>query len=200
MVEEQQKVNLKNMSFVSSNSWYGSFSRYYNGESRKNLLEMLNATIAQTIQAINDYSNTEFCTLIVTHLAISKKGILNLKKTYENDPNILSQLETLLENISIQLDKNIHLVNDEPTLANLKHDSEHKTVDIAEPLGVQGQELSKSLPLLSTLQVSEPVLIGKGEVNAFPYAEKKKFPFVKKTQRTTLTDSLDKPELHKSQE
>ena len=176
MVETHQKINLTSMSFVSTLSWYGSFSRYYNGESRKSLLDMLNLTISETIQTINDYSKTEFCTLIVTHLAIAKRGIENLKTTYKDDPNIISQLEIILENICIQLDKNSHLVQGDDD-------------DV-----ISDKEITNTV-IDTTLLKS--ILLKKTEINAPPFLSKednvvRKSPF-KKCLNNDTTDKTAPP-------
>ena len=74
-------------------------------------MKMLSEVIKSTIQSISDYGNTEFVKLIVNHLNEARDGIVNLKTTYGNDPNIQAQIEVLLENIDIQLTKNFdHIV------------------------------------------------------------------------------------------
>jgi hypothetical protein len=110
LIEKEYKLNVNSMSFVKSMSWYGSFTRYFGGESRRNLMSMLNLVLQQTIQAIQDYQGTEFCKLVVNHLASAREGIVNLKGTYSDDPHTISQLEILLENIDIQLDRNKKLI------------------------------------------------------------------------------------------
>ncbi len=106
LIEKEQKLNISTMSFSPSNTWGQAFYRYYHRESRQGLIEYLKNTLSQTILAIMDYKDTEFCKIIINHLALTKPGIQNLAITYADDPNILSQLNVILENIDIQLNKN----------------------------------------------------------------------------------------------
>lgn len=110
LIEKEYKLNVYTLSFTQNSSWCGSLNRYLRGESRRSLIDMLNKLIQQTIQAIQDYSNTEFCKLVINHLNSAKTGIENLSVTYKDDPNIVAQLEIILENITIQLDKNKSLI------------------------------------------------------------------------------------------
>lgn len=106
LIEKEKKLNISTMSFSPANTWGQAFYRYYHRESRQGLIEYLKNTLAQTILAIQDYRDTEFCKIIINHLSLSKSGIQNLAITYADDPNILSQLNVILENIDIQLNKN----------------------------------------------------------------------------------------------
>lgn len=103
MIEPGKKLNVNTMTFSDSTSWLGSFTRSVNGESRKNLMTHLNNIIQQTIAAINEYRETEFCKLIVNKLAQAKLGIQALQNTYQSDPHIKSQIEVILTNVDIQL-------------------------------------------------------------------------------------------------
>ena len=112
LLDKDQKLNVSDLSFTNSNSWSGSLYRYYYGESRKGLINMLSSVIQQTVQSINDYKNTEFIALVVTHLNDAREGVVKLKTTYANDPNVLSQLEIMLECIDLNLDRNrSHIVD-----------------------------------------------------------------------------------------
>lgn len=110
MIDKEQKLNVNTMSFSPSSTWGQSFYRRWYRESRQGLIEFLKHTLAETILAIQDYSNTEFCKIIVNHLSLSRPGIVNLSITYADDPNILSQLKVILESIDIQLTKNKKLI------------------------------------------------------------------------------------------
>ena len=158
LIEKDYKLNVNTLSFVSNESWYGAFSRYYYGESRKSLIEMLNKVIQQTIQAIQDYANTEFCKLVINHLALARGGINNLRTTYDDDPNILAQLEIILENIDIQLDKNKNLITNlinKPTIVvkpdiseifnSKKNDSSRERYPTTSPIDILIDEANKEL-------------------------------------------------------
>lgn len=111
MIERGKKINMGTMTFVESTSWWGSFNRSLSGEGRKCLMIYLNLIVSQSITAINEYQDTEFCKLIVNSLAEAKIGIQNLLTTYQTDPSIVAQIKVCLENVDIQLEKNRDLLN-----------------------------------------------------------------------------------------
>lgn len=111
MISENFKINCRSLNFVHVDSWIGSLKRYISGENRTELIEFLNQLIYRTIKAINDYK--DFRTIIVNHLYASKKGIINLEKTYRDDPNIVANLRVLISNINIQLENYEDLITEE---------------------------------------------------------------------------------------
>ena len=135
MVERDKKVNMGSMTFVDSNSWWGSFQRSLAGEGRKSLMVHLNQIINQAITAINEYKTTEFCKIIVNHLAEAKIGIQNLQTTYQDDPHIVAQIATCVTNIDLQLTKNQCLLDGHQGLT-----SKTTTVPVREqpPFGCNG--------------------------------------------------------------
>lgn len=110
MISRGKKINMGVMSFTDANSWIGSLHRSLSGEGRKGLMIHLSQIVHQTIEAIYEYRDTEFCKLIVNHLAEAKIGIQNLITTYQADPNIVAQIKICIENIDLQLTKNQHLL------------------------------------------------------------------------------------------
>ncbi len=110
-IERGNKINMGTMTFTESSSWMGALNRTLCGEGRKGLMTHLNQIIQQSINAINEYHNTEFCGLVVNHLAQAKIGIQNLITTYQSDPNTVSQLEICIANINLQLEKNHSLLD-----------------------------------------------------------------------------------------
>ena len=111
MVERGKKINTGNMTFTDANSWIGSFTRSLSGEGHKGLLIYLNQLIQQSINAINEYQDTEFCKLIVNQLAQAKIGILSFATTYQRYPDVVAQIEVCVSNIDLQLEKNRHLLD-----------------------------------------------------------------------------------------
>lgn len=105
-LERGSKINMGTMSFVDANSLYGAVSRSLSGEGRKGLIIYLNNIVQQAINAINEYHDTEFCRLVVNHLAEAKIGIQTLVTTYQADPQIVAQIEICVANIDLQLHKN----------------------------------------------------------------------------------------------
>jgi hypothetical protein len=110
MIERGKKINMGSMSFIEANSWLGALTRSLAGEGRKGLMVHLTQIIQYSINAINEYQNTEFCVLIVNHLSQAKIGIQNLTTTYQSDPSIVAQIEVCLSNINLQLEKNSQLL------------------------------------------------------------------------------------------
>lgn len=110
-IERGNKINMGTMTFTESSSWTGALGRKISGEGRKGLMTHLNQIIQQSINAINEYQDTEFCGLVVNHLAQAKIGIQNLTTTYQSDPNVVSQIEICIANINLQLEKNRSLLD-----------------------------------------------------------------------------------------
>lgn len=110
MIERGKKINMGTLTFTDSSSWLGALGRTLTGEGRKGLMVHLNQIIQQSINAINEYKETEFCSLIVNHLAQARIGIQNLTTTYQCDPNIVAQVEICVANIDMQLEKNRSLL------------------------------------------------------------------------------------------
>lgn len=116
MVETGYKINWGDRTFVDSTSWIGAYKRSTTGEGRKNLVIQINSIIDQTIDAIREYKDTEFFTLIINGLARAKNGLLNLATTYQYRPDTVAQLHVSLANIQLQLDKHKHLISGQTKL------------------------------------------------------------------------------------
>lgn len=105
MIGKGKKPCMVDKSFVDSDSWYGALKRTVMGEGRKGMMIQINETIDLTIDAINQYQETEFIFLIVESLRRAKNGICNLKSSYINRPEIIADINVCLSNIQLQLDK-----------------------------------------------------------------------------------------------
>ncbi len=110
MLETGKKINMSNFTFTDSSSWIGAINRGLKGEGKESLIIQLNQIVAQVIIAIDDYNDTEFCGIIVNHLANAKIGIQNLNVTYSMYPRTVAQLAICIENIDLQLRKNQKLL------------------------------------------------------------------------------------------
>lgn len=106
MIERGKKPCMGDMVFVDSSSWYGSFYRSFYGESKKSMLLHINQIIDQAIGAIDEYANTEFIEIIVATLSKAKIGIINLITTYQDHPHVISQVNVIISNINLQLERN----------------------------------------------------------------------------------------------
>lgn len=110
MIESGKKINMGNMTFTDASSWLGAFQRGLQGEGKKSMIVHLNQIVDQAIAAINEYQYTEFCGIIVNHLAQARVGIQNLTTTYTSHPKTVAQIMICLENIDLQLKKNQSLL------------------------------------------------------------------------------------------
>jgi hypothetical protein len=100
--------------------FYQSIKRFMLNDSRKQAIFEINSVITESIDMLNhiinskhmnkNYSQTseyikncENINLIITEMECAKLGIENLKFTYQNDPNIASQLDILILKINTTL-------------------------------------------------------------------------------------------------
>ena len=111
MISAGNKLNIGSMSFVDASSWIGSLKRSLAGEDRKSLLTHLQQTIQDAIIAIREYHDTEYCKLIINHIAGAKIGLKNLTSTYSDDPNVVAQIDVLIDDINLQIEKNKKLLD-----------------------------------------------------------------------------------------
>lgn len=111
MIESGKKINMGNMTFIDASSWLGAIQRGLKGEGKKSMIMHINQIIDQAITAIKEYQYTEFCSIIVNHLAQARVGIQNLTTTYATHPKTVAQITICLENIDLQLRKNNNLLD-----------------------------------------------------------------------------------------
>jgi len=115
---------------IESNTMYKFIKRYLNNDGRKQSVFEINSIIDETenifqhlmnnkymnknYNTTSEYSKTiELIQLLLKELTDAKCGIENLKFTYKNDQNIISQIDiiiikinTIIKNISFELEKN----------------------------------------------------------------------------------------------
>ena len=125
------KINANDKLKVSNNStsiekeslmtW---LSRWYNGDSREKTISFIKTVVTDAINITNDIMNSTYINnktkrtvyeeneftkslntlfLVKNEMENCKTGILNLKKTYEMDIQIISQLEVIINKIDIHL-------------------------------------------------------------------------------------------------
>lgn len=111
LIKSGYKVNLGTMSFTTGKTLLSRVHRNLAGENRSRLMNYLTQIVAETMKAIEDYHGTQFCRLLINHLADAKTGITNLATTYTSDPNVSAQLAVCLANIELQLTKNRTLLD-----------------------------------------------------------------------------------------
>ena len=103
-LEEQDKLGLTNINnniklIVDKSSYISSVSRYYNGYNRisvidylKDFTNRLEKYIELLVKGnLNDYNET-----IINIIENSIKGLENLKKTYSNDSNMVSEISLIV--------------------------------------------------------------------------------------------------------
>ena len=150
MVERGKKINMGSMDFVDSNSWWGALKRSFTGEGRKSLMVHINQIIQQSITAISEYKDTEFCTIIVNNLAQAKIGIQNLSTTYQDDPSIVAQINICISNIDLQLEKNRLLLDGHQRLINHNCSVPISISKDQPPFGINGVIRPGSAPIVDS--------------------------------------------------
>jgi len=113
MIERGQKPCMGDMTFVDGNSLWGALIRAFKGEGSKGMLAHINQIIEQTVEAVDEYKDTEFLPIIVNTLNKAKIGINNLGTTYNGQPAVTSKINVIIANINHQLRKHRHCI--EPT-------------------------------------------------------------------------------------
>lgn len=110
MINRGKKPCMGDMTFVDGNSLWGALVRAYKGEGHKGMLAHINQIIEQTVEAINEYKDTEFLPIIITALHKAKIGINNLNTTYKDQPAVTSKINVIITNINHQLKKNKYVI------------------------------------------------------------------------------------------
>lgn len=98
---------------LESDTVYQPLKRFLTSDSRKQAVFEINSIISECIDNINyilnsKFMNIQYCqtdeyfrncehlNLLITEMGLSKIGIENLKFTYQNDPNIVTQLDIII--------------------------------------------------------------------------------------------------------
>jgi hypothetical protein len=132
MIKKKRKLCMHDNTFVNSDSWIGACKRYLTGENRHDMISHINTIVERSIQAIKEYNGTEFLSLILDKLLRARNGIANLKVTYKNAPDIVSQLVVCIDNINLQLQKNRDSLSDPSVLESPSNKSSHDEDDDGE--------------------------------------------------------------------
>lgn len=102
---------------LENNVFYQAIKRFISNDSRKQAIFEINSIIYESINILNHILNSKYMnktynesdeyiknceniSLILSELELSKQGIENLKFTYQNDPNIVSQIDILILKIN----------------------------------------------------------------------------------------------------
>jgi len=98
-IRKGDKVCFKTLVKVPYNSWFGSFVRYYTGESRESNLSDLNDLISD-IKSVMNNLGVHYMFLLRGDIEKAIEGLKNLKFTYEDDVNFQSKLKAIIEELS----------------------------------------------------------------------------------------------------
>ena len=99
---------------LENNAFYQSFKRFISNDSRKQAVYEINSVITECIETLNHILNSKYMikndnrytksceniNLLLTELDLAKCGVENLKFTYKNDPNIISQIDITILKIN----------------------------------------------------------------------------------------------------
>jgi len=80
------------------------FTRWWSGATRETDFFRLKDLYMTVFERLLDETNSEGNVRLLSHLKESKKGLINLQKTYMTDDTIKSRLQNLLEQIDIVLE------------------------------------------------------------------------------------------------
>lgn len=104
-IQPGQKVCMSDYTLIDTRSWISWTHRSMLRENRSISLSNINQVIERSINAINEYVETEFMGLLIEAMNKAYTGISNLKAAYESDPWTLSAINVCLSNIKMQLKK-----------------------------------------------------------------------------------------------
>jgi hypothetical protein len=119
-IEPGQKIST-NSQYIQNNTYYTSVVRYLTGESREKVYEYITDVIQDSFSVLDSLSDSsngydiKVCENLIGDLINLKPGLANLKRTYNNDKNYISKMETLVQNLDVKIQelcekKNIDLV------------------------------------------------------------------------------------------
>lgn len=101
--DDGSKLNLSSKCFDSPDSWLGGLKRRFQREDRGKSIEYIHDLSDQLSMILEKYRNSEWViAIILAHLEKSLQGIRKLLTTYETDPDTISRLRVILENLEYQ--------------------------------------------------------------------------------------------------
>ena len=130
-INKDQKINVRDM-FIQENNWTTSLSRtIYKVDNRKNTLHFIQNLITtsfSTCKSLIHSDNKSDYTMaqsLLKGLLNSRNGIENLKYTYKDDIHFACILDTIIENINVQITEfnDIHLDWDDEEDKKIKTDT-----------------------------------------------------------------------------
>ena len=102
---------------LENDAFYQSIKRFVTNDSRKQAVFEINSVITECIDILNHITNSKFMNkiyyqsgeyikncecigLLLKEMELAKTGVENLKFTYQNDPNIVSQIDIVILKIN----------------------------------------------------------------------------------------------------
>ncbi len=92
---------------VLHNCWSTSFSRTYNGEHRKKTISHIKSVLDSAVLLLNDMkTDKEGTEILLNTIKEALLGVENLKTTYKGDYYVIGLINTLIDEITIAINKN----------------------------------------------------------------------------------------------
>jgi hypothetical protein len=105
---------------LETDAYYQSFKRFVSSDSRKQAVFEINSIISECINVLNGILNSKYMSktycqsdefrknceeleLLISTLELARNGIENLKFTYQNDQNTVSQLDVIILKINTNI-------------------------------------------------------------------------------------------------
>lgn len=134
LIKKGEKINVKSLT-VHQMSYYTSFWRMFNQESRETTLDFLTSTVNRVFEIIQlciispKQSDRTLCKNLIEDLIKSSAGLLNLQSTYSDDRLFLCHIQTLIQAIEVKL-KDLRESNPDLFGYNLLGQEEQKEEEI----------------------------------------------------------------------
>lgn len=106
---DTMKLNIDNSLIPQFSRWYNSYNRFKTIEILENLYKTVFELItfilnknSDNIEYLSGYKNNDLLHILIKHLENSIEGLNSLKITYANDKFIISQFNTLIDEINLK--------------------------------------------------------------------------------------------------
>lgn len=117
---------------VNAESWLGAlYRRFITGDDRLAGITKIQDIVNTAIEAIENKNYQEHLSLTVNELYKASHGLINLRHTYDKDPDIKSKLNVQLKNVNIQLERYRHLIRGYTPPSHHQHKVDDETQNIS---------------------------------------------------------------------
>jgi hypothetical protein len=100
MIQKGKKPCMYDWTFVDAASWSGVFYRMFRGETKYSMMLHIQNIMEETVRGFNDYPLHR--KIMINTLFRAKRGIENLKYTYQDYPDTVASIIVVIQNIEIQ--------------------------------------------------------------------------------------------------